>query len=333
MARNSLLDLNAGDQSKPTTDPSPTPLWLSIQPSAQEIKACTSQPGTSFKTGNHVLTEGHVEAKGKSKIVASGDATAIAREKASLDASDNAVVCALDQTTLGLAGHSTGFVQDRANVMVTLDQANVFARGRGDIHNHAQGTVVATDQRDVYLRSGTAWVSGDAAVEPSLSTPGDLVKAFAKDHAIVATYNASKANESPPEIKLQDQAIRLDYDYGKQTLSITQADGTSRVVPAAPDTTIWVRDSVASQHNHKKAGGDDVVVRVRGQSENKGYNKPPAKLTGNALWIDIWPNGSTLTFNRAEDVHYKNQLQLTAIKIAGEPKHLIDKAVKGLKKI
>src|ERR1700733_9940323 len=131
MARNSLLDLTAGDQSNSTADSSPTPLWLSIQPSADEIKACTSQPGTSFKTGEHVLTVGHIEAKGQSKIEASGNATAIARQKASLHASDNAVVCGLDQTTLELAGHSTGFVQDRANVSVARGLSNCFSGGRG----------------------------------------------------------------------------------------------------------------------------------------------------------------------------------------------------------
>jgi hypothetical protein len=103
MVRNSLFDLTAADQPKSTADSSPTPLWLSIQPSAQEITACTAQPGASFSTGKHVIKEGHAEAKGKSEIEASGDATAIGRGKASLDASDNAVVCAREQAQLNLA--------------------------------------------------------------------------------------------------------------------------------------------------------------------------------------------------------------------------------------
>jgi len=303
MSRHFFFASPGEDKASGNVEP-PNSLFLSTQPSADEVRACSQKKSDrTITSGQQVVDHGQLDVFGPAAVTLKGDAQAVGHGTAHLEGTENSVVCGRDQNSVGLADNATAFVRDSAKIDVALDFSNVFARGRGDIHNHSKGTVTATDARDVYLRSGTAYVSGDAAVEPDHSRPGDPVAAYAKDRAIVATYTRSNEKNAPPLVALKDKAMWLDYDNGKHTLKVTKADGTSRTLPAPEGSTLWIRDEHARKNHHQTASGDDVVVAIRTQKSNDGDIAPPAKLQGDALWIDIWPNDSSLFLNRAEDVH------------------------------
>jgi len=265
------------------------------------VRACSQkQPGQIYTSGKVNVTAGFAEITGSADATFTGNSRGTIRGTGQASAKDNAIICASDDTQVTVEGNATAYLRDNAYGGVALNHATFFARGHGEVHVHDSGVAHATDDRTVLLNdNGTAYGSKYSATWVREPSKGDLDKVYARDHSLVVTYADTARGGPRPEVHLSGKALDIDYSNANHTLTVTDAKGHQRVIPAPDGSTIWLRDSHAKHTNHQVAGGDDIVVTFQKSNNNTLCTTQPFKMEGHATWVDFWTNPSL----RRLDIH------------------------------